>query len=278
MPTKKVETQEASPPQDIFEMNMRALEPGYFISTGFPRYGHHYGDMSRWFNNCDGYTPEIRRACWHSYHTNGFIRAATDFWVSLPTLDRTIQTKDRKRDGVSLPNNFLRDKQKMSASLDRLRDKVIMRDALLKYRLDGAAAYYFTTNQRYSNQKFIDPIYWALRYELNAYNNDIEYNKDIADKKFNEINEEQKEIFLKRLDEYALGYAQVEENKSKKSSRKEKSVESNAVNIGVQNCTLFPLNIDYVRFIGLRDGSFQIAFDLWYFYISIMFMTWLSVY
>ncbi len=234
-----------------YEFNTH-LEPGICcgfgsgdVQTGTSMYrlgGYFHDYRNNWHN--------IRRCCWEVYYRHGLVRSAVDYRVSLPTLDRTIQTKDRKRDGMSLPINYKKNKQKFSATLDRVREKMVASDLLLKMNLDGMAAYYFATDQQFPREKFLDPLFMALHYEINESGNKY------SDKNFEDFTKKEKSTFLGRIDKY------IEQKEIEISSKK---IEENAVDIGVKNCSLFALPVDYIRVVGRRNNSYVIAFDLNYF-------------
>ena len=83
------------------------------------------------------WNKEIRDLCWWAYNANGVITNVVDYMCSIPTLDRIIFTKDRKK------QTFENARRLFSYVLDEVRDKEIVRDSILKCCNDGIAFYYF---------------------------------------------------------------------------------------------------------------------------------------
>ena len=148
------------------------------------------------------YISDIRKLAHWAYDTNGVIASAVDYMRSLHTLDTVVVSKSKKADGT-YHQNYKKNKSKMASTLQTIRYKQIIRDAIFKDANDGMYAAYFETSS-------ITPDY---RDALTDY--------DIQN--ITEIN--------------TLG----------------------------MNAMVIPLPIEYVRIIGRRNNSYQIAFDLRYF-------------
>ncbi len=281
MPNNKVKEEVAEAPSYEYNMN---LTPsicnidgnfrGDIVASGTIS----YRNLSTWFGNFHDYRDNIRNACWRVYYSNGIIRSAVDRSVALPTLDRTVQTKDRKStknkeaDKVEyvLPTNYHRNKKKFSAVLDKIRDRDMQRDMLLKLHLDGMAAYYFQTDQQYPKDKYLNPLWLSLCYELN--NQQV----DDIDKNFEDLSKQKRKKIIDRILSNELSAKtlidkiDVSENSDKimneiKSNFNLDYVEMNESVPGIKNCTLQSLPIDWIRVIGFRNNSLCIAFDLNYF-------------
>lgn len=81
------------------------------------------------------------------YGTNGAYTNTVDYMCALPTLDRvlvTYGTSEQKR---------RKNKELMESTLRTIRDKEIMRDALFKGMVEGAAYYYFDVTKRTQSNK-----------------------------------------------------------------------------------------------------------------------------
>ena len=83
------------------------------------------------------WNKEIRDLCWWAYNTNGVITNVVDYMCALPTLDRIVFTKDKKK------QTFENKRKLFLYVLDEIKDKEIVRDCLLKCCNDGIAFYYF---------------------------------------------------------------------------------------------------------------------------------------
>lgn len=84
------------------------------------------------------------------YGTSGTYTNVVDYMTSLPTLDKVVVThgKNDKRKQTN--------KERMLSTLRTIKDKEIIRDALMKGMLEGVAFYYFeTTKMPISNQKML---------------------------------------------------------------------------------------------------------------------------
>jgi len=117
----------------------------------------------------------IRDLCWRFYNSNGVVRNVVDYMCALPTLDKIVFTKNKKRtkdkDSGNMvearPDNFSSNRQKFLQVLDKIKDKEIIRDSILKNCNDGVSFYYFVTEQTGLNEKFIDPLVVATLTEIN---------------------------------------------------------------------------------------------------------------
>lgn len=84
------------------------------------------------------------------YGTNGSYTNSVDYMVAMPTLDRVVvpygKSENRKKKNRSL----------MESTLDTIKDREFIRDALFKMMVEGTAFYYFETLTRpIDNQKFL---------------------------------------------------------------------------------------------------------------------------
>lgn len=145
---------------------------------------------------------EIRRMAHWAYHTNGVISTAIDYMKSMYTLDGVVVCKSKRSDGKK-PRNYRMNKSKMEATLNTIRYKQVIRDALFKNANDGMYVAYFETTSA-------APDYRAALTDYEIYN-------------ITQIN-----------------------------------------SLGV-NAMVIPLPINYVRIVGRRNNSYQVAFDLRYF-------------
>ena len=145
---------------------------------------------------------ELRELAHWAYHSNGVVTAAIDYMKSMHTLDTIIACKSKKSDG-SYPKSYRSSKLKMESTLQTIRYKEIIRDAIFRNANDGMYVSYFETVSASPDKRdsFTD-------YEV------------------------------------------------------ERITEINALGV---NAMIIPLPIDYVRIVGRKNSSYQIAFDLRYF-------------
>jgi len=143
------------------------------------------------------WNKEIRDLCWWAYNSNGVITNVVDYMCALPTLDRIVFTKDKKK------QTFENKRKLFLFVLDEIRDKEIVRDCILKCCNDGIAIYYFMDEELPDLPRKMSNYQVAGLTELNARNNGT--------------------YFLKALP------------------------------------------VDYCKVVGLKGGSYQVAFDMSYF-------------
>ena len=96
------------------------------------------------------------------YGTNGTFSNSVDYMVAMPTLDRVVvpygRSEKKKKKNRAL----------MESTLDTIKDKEFVRDALFRMMVEGTAFYYFETNTRpLNNQKFLSDYEVETIYEIN---------------------------------------------------------------------------------------------------------------
>lgn len=201
---------------DVFEENSAiavAEEPVHEfntdIGTAYIRMLQSAGEMPYTIQEIRAFTKnplahivEIRSMAQWAYHTNGVVASAIDYMKTMHTLDGVIVCKSKRADG-SRPRNYRMNKSKMEATLNTIRYKQVIRDAIFKDANDGMYAAYFETATS-------TPDYRMALTDYDMHN-------------ITEIN--------------AIG----------------------------MNAMVIPLPINYVRIVGRRNNSYQIAFDLRYF-------------
>lgn len=201
---------------EVFEENAVVTSPedethefNTDIGTAYIRMLQSSGEMPHTIQEIRNFTKnplahmtEIRAMAHWAYHTNGVVASAIDYMKSMHTLDGVVVCKSKRNDG-SRPRNYRMNKSKMEATLNTIRYKQVIRDAIFKDANDGMYAAYFET-------AVATPDFKIALTDYDMYN-------------ITEIN--------------ALG----------------------------MNATVIPLPINYVRIVGRRNNSYQIAFDLRYF-------------
>ena len=124
-------------------------------------------EIREYVNHPDKYQKELRALGWWAYRVNGSVSAAVDYLRTMHTLDKTIVCKSRTNDGKK-PRSFEKNKQLLLNTLDIIKYKEKIRDAILKRCNDGIYFYYFETSA--SNQipnKFLNDIDVERTYEIN---------------------------------------------------------------------------------------------------------------
>lgn len=90
----------------------------------------------------------LRKISLMLYSANGVYTNTVDYMTAMPTLDKVIVTHGKSA------NKKKANKEKMISTLNVIKDKEIIRDALFKGMIEGIAFYYFeTTSRPLSNQK-----------------------------------------------------------------------------------------------------------------------------
>ena len=176
------------------------------------------------------------------YTANGVVRNVIDNMVALPTLDRIVYSKGKRRDG-SKPIRYARNKKMFSHVLDIIKDKELARDCLLRNCNDGISFYYFVSNQKPYEEKFIDPMTVETLISLNSTSGKKEFQKLSKPSKFKFIKE------ISELEDQLSNSVEVETN----------------AKIGDINCSLFSLPTDWCKIVGIKNNSYVVAFDLSYF-------------
>lgn len=96
------------------------------------------------------------------YGTNGSFSNSVDYMVAMPTLDRVVVPHGRS-EKKKKKNRML-----MESTLETIKDKEFVRDALFRMMVEGTAFYYFETNTRpLNNQKFLSDYEVETIYEIN---------------------------------------------------------------------------------------------------------------
>lgn len=88
---------------------------------------------------------EIRYMAHWAYCANGVVSSAIDYLKSMYTLDGVVVCKSKRPNGEK-PRNYKSNKAKMEATLNTIRYKQMIRDAIFKDANDGMYAAYFETN------------------------------------------------------------------------------------------------------------------------------------
>ena len=109
---------------------------------------------------------ELRELGWWAYRVDGSVSSAVDYLRTMHTLDKTVVCKSKTNDGKK-PRTFNKNKQLMLDTLDTIKYKEKIRDAILKRCNDGIYFYYFETSMVSSNKKFLSDIDVERIYEIN---------------------------------------------------------------------------------------------------------------
>lgn len=96
------------------------------------------------------------------YNKSGVISNVIDYMVSLPCLDRIITSSGKNKKKVD------KNKELMLSTLETIKDKSFIRDALFRDMLDGICFYYFeTTSTTPNNVKFLSDYEVENIFEIN---------------------------------------------------------------------------------------------------------------
>ena len=126
---------------------------GDFIDTGHSREQINQYLKDPMFNN-----KELRELAWWAYRTNGSVTSAIDYIKTMHTLDKIIVCKNSTVGGKQ-PESFKQNRKKLSAVLDSIKYKQIIRDAIFRNANDGVSFYYFeTTTILANNTKFLSDV------------------------------------------------------------------------------------------------------------------------
>ena len=130
---------------------------------------HHFDAelLALYLKNPQVENKALRDMSWWAYTENGVVRNVVDYMVALPTLSRVIYSRSRNRNG-NRPPSFERNRMLFHDALEKIRDKEIIRDSILKNCNDGVSFYYLITNQRPLEEKYIDPLVVATLTEVNT--------------------------------------------------------------------------------------------------------------
>ena len=175
----------------------------------------------------------IRDLCWQAYAGNGFVRNIVDFIVALPALDRVVF--ERGGDGGSgQPEG----KALFERCLGMVRDREVIRDALLKNCCDGASFYYFVSGRRPGGEGTVDALDAALLTQISEAGDGAQ-----GDRKFADLSPARKKKFVAEISESCAAGGGADGG----------------------NWFLLPLPVDFCKIVGFRDNSYVAAFDLGYF-------------
>ena len=157
-----------------FEFNT-ALPVGFFNNwnSGLDQFDAEA--LSMYLMNPQVENKALRDLSWLAYAKNGVVRNVVDYMAALPTLSRIVFSKSTKPDG-SRPRQYSRNRVLFSRTLEKVRDREIIRDSILKNCNDGVSFYYLVTDPRPIKEKDIDPLVVATMTEINQA--DIEINAE----------------------------------------------------------------------------------------------------
>ena len=124
-------------------------------------------EIREYINHPAIYQKELRELGWWAYRVDGSVSSAVDYLRTMHTLDKTVVCKSRTLDGKK-PRSFNKNKQLMLNTLEVIKYKEKIRDALLKRCNDGIYFYYFETSAVNSiTKKFLNDIDVERVYEIN---------------------------------------------------------------------------------------------------------------
>ena len=124
-------------------------------------------EIREYINHPAIYQKELRELGWWAYRVDGSVSSAIDYLRTMHTLDKTVVCKSRTLDGKK-PRSFNKNKQLMLNTLEVIKYKEKIRDALLKRCNDGIYFYYFETSSVNSiTKKFLNDIDVERIYEIN---------------------------------------------------------------------------------------------------------------
>lgn len=124
-------------------------------------------EIREYINHPAIYQKELRELGWWAYRVDGSVSSAVDYLRTMHTLDKTVVCKSRTLDGKK-PRSFNKNKQLMLNTLEVIKYKEKIRDALLKRCNDGIYFYYFETSSVNSiTKKFLNDIDVERIYEIN---------------------------------------------------------------------------------------------------------------
>ena len=130
---------------DTHELNT-SIQAAYMMTlfNGEPPYT--IEQIRTYLRNPAANIEQIRRMSDYAYYSNGVITSAIDYMRAMHTLDSVIVSKSKARDG-SKPRSYARNKARMEATLNAIRYKQLIRDAIFKDAKDGMYIAYFETRQ-----------------------------------------------------------------------------------------------------------------------------------
>lgn len=145
-----------------------ALGSGYSIFTDY------MGDMPYSVRDIQGFAKnpmyfnrQLRELAWWAYRSNGSVTSAVDYMRSMHTLDGVPVCKSRGLFGKK-PRHFNRNRELFISTMNTIRYKQFIRDALLKDANDGICFYYFeTVKAPPDRKKFLSDLDVMNTVELN---------------------------------------------------------------------------------------------------------------
>lgn len=130
-----------------YEINYNNTPYDMFISDSYQAYNIH--TVKRWLKDHNRYNRELRQLSNYLYNANGSYTNMIDYIVAMPTLDRIVFSRNSKY------SNYKDNKRKFEETLQKIREKTIVRDMLFKYALEGTTFYYFESNKVSSFPKYL---------------------------------------------------------------------------------------------------------------------------
>lgn len=113
------------------------------------------------------YNQQLRRLSWWAYRTNGTISSGLDYMRSMHTLDKVVYTTVPNTSD-SFKKRRMSNKKKFESTLDAIKYKKFIRDALLKEFNDGIIFYYLeTTKPVAENKKYLSDEEVLNIFEIN---------------------------------------------------------------------------------------------------------------
>lgn len=112
------------------------------------------------------FQKELRSLAWWAYNTNGSVSAAVEYMRTMHTLDKVVVCKSRNIFGKK-PKSFEKNKRRMQSTLDCIKYKERIRDAILKRCNDGIYFYYFETTSRKMSKENLSDVDIANIVDIN---------------------------------------------------------------------------------------------------------------
>ena len=109
-----------------------------------------------------GHNKELREISKMLYNTNGTFTHSVDYMTSMLTLDKVVVTKGKNKNKKKI------NKELMLSTLNKIKDKEFIRDALWSGMVNGIAFYYFETIKRPNyNEKYLNDFDVSSIVEVN---------------------------------------------------------------------------------------------------------------
>ena len=160
-PPKVAEKNSQAP---INEFNSYCSMYQHFVSTGgFNIFDFYTQDqLIELAKDPMGHNKELRDLSLILYGLNGIYAYSVDYRASMPTLDKVIVAHGKSKENKRI------NKEKAESVLRSIKDKELIRDALLKGMIEGIAFYYFeTTSRPQSRKKFLSDVEVESTVEIN---------------------------------------------------------------------------------------------------------------